>query len=67
MAQIRAVLTRTLFRGTSVAADPEQRKMSGLQPLHASLMNLERLRREFPDFDITTLPPIPEGLSLIHI
>jgi len=24
-------------------------------------MNLERLRREFPDFDITTLPTIPEG------
>ena len=24
-------------------------------------MNLERLRHEFPDFDITTLPPLPEG------
>lgn len=35
--------------------------MSGLQPLHASLMNLDRLRREFPDFDITTLPTLPEG------
>lgn len=35
--------------------------MSGFQPLHASLMNLDRLRREFPDYDITTLPPIPEG------
>ncbi|WMD22343.1 hypothetical protein RAS12_08165 [Achromobacter seleniivolatilans] len=35
--------------------------MTGFQPLHASLMNLERLRREFPDYDITTLPPIPDG------
>ncbi len=35
--------------------------MSGLQPLHAFLMNLDRLRREFPDYDITTLPTIPEG------
>jgi len=24
-------------------------------------MNLERLHREFPDYDITTLPPLPEG------
>jgi len=24
-------------------------------------MNLDRLRREFPDYDITTLPTIPEG------
>jgi len=47
--------------GDAVAADPEQRKMSRLQPLHASVMNLERLRREFPDFDTTTLPTLPEG------
>lgn len=26
-------------------------------------MNLDRLRREFPNYDITTLPPIPEGYS----
>lgn len=44
-----------------MATDSEQRKMSGLQPPLASLMNLERLRREFPDFDIATLPPLPEG------
>lgn len=24
-------------------------------------MNLDRLRREFPDYDITTLPTLPEG------
>ncbi|CAM3992353.1 hypothetical protein BOTU111921_05310 [Bordetella tumbae] len=24
-------------------------------------MNLERLRREFPNFDITTLPTLPDG------
>ena len=24
-------------------------------------MNLERLRREFPNYDITTLPTLPEG------
>ena len=24
-------------------------------------MNLDRLRREFPKFDISTLPPLPEG------
>lgn len=41
--------------------DAKQRKMPGFQPLHASLMNLERLRREFPDYDITTLPTLPEG------
>jgi|SRR5690606_9315619 len=35
--------------------------MSGFQPPHDSFMNLERLRHEFPDFDITTLPPLPEG------
>ena len=35
--------------------------MSAFQPPHASPMNLERLRREFPDFDITTLPTLPEG------
>jgi len=35
--------------------------MSGLYSPHTSLMNLERLRREFPDYDITTLPTIPEG------
>ncbi len=47
--------------GEIVTTDTKQRKMSVLQTLHASLMNLERLRREFPDFDITTLPPLPEG------
>ncbi|MET4576758.1 hypothetical protein ABIE13_001867 [Ottowia thiooxydans] len=41
--------------------DAERRKIPGLQPPHAFLMRLERLRREFPDFDITTLPTIPEG------
>lgn len=35
--------------------------MSGLYTPHACLMNLERLRREFPNFDIATLPPLPEG------
>ncbi len=39
--------------------------MPGLLPQLASpfafLMNLERLRREFPDYDITTLPTLPEG------
>lgn len=39
--------------------------MPGLLPQPASplafLMNLERLRREFPDYDITTLPTLPEG------
>ena len=35
--------------------------MSAFLPPHASPMNLERLRREFPDFDITTLPTLPEG------
>lgn len=35
--------------------------MSAFLPQYAFLMNLERLRREFPDFDITTLPPLPEG------
>lgn len=37
--------------------------MSAFQPPHASYMNLDRLRREFPDFDIATLPPLPEGYS----
>ncbi len=27
----------------------------------AFLMNLDRLRREFPDYDIATLPTLPEG------
>ncbi|WP_370539575.1 hypothetical protein [Achromobacter sp. UMC71] len=44
-------------------ADTEQRKMSNFLPLRACLMNLERLRREFPDYDITTLPTLPEGYS----
>ncbi|WP_249292514.1 hypothetical protein, partial [Achromobacter ruhlandii] len=48
-----------------VATGTEQRKMPGLLPQLASplafLMNLERLRREFPDYDITTLPTLPEG------
>ncbi len=44
-----------------MAANAEQRKMAGLPSQHACLMNLDRLRREFPDFDITTLPPLPEG------
>lgn len=35
--------------------------MPGLLPQHACLMNLERLRREFPDYDIATLPTLPEG------
>ncbi|CAB3844656.1 hypothetical protein LMG26846_01660 [Achromobacter insuavis] len=35
--------------------------MAGLPSPYACLMNLDRLRREFPDFDITTLPPLPEG------
>lgn len=35
--------------------------MPGLLPPHAFLMNLERLRREFPDYDIATLPTLPEG------
>ncbi|WP_255444607.1 hypothetical protein [Achromobacter sp. LC458] len=42
-------------------AGAEQRKMSGFHLLRAFLMNLERLRREFPDYDITTLPALPEG------
>ncbi|MGE8636148.1 MAG: hypothetical protein ACN6P8_21585 [Achromobacter piechaudii] len=46
---------------SSVAADTKQRKMPGFQLPHASLMNLDRLRREFPSFDISTLPPLPEG------
>lgn len=61
MAQIRAVLTQTLFGDTVATDDAKQRKMPGFQPLYASLMNLERLRREFPDYDITTLPTLPEG------
>lgn len=48
-----------------VATDTEQRKMPGLLPPLASplafLMNLDRLRREFPDYDIATLPTLPEG------
>ena len=44
-----------------MATDTEQRKMSGFHPPHACLMNLERLRREFPEFDIETLPTLPEG------
>ncbi len=39
--------------------------MPGLLPQLASplafLMNLDRLRREFPDYDIATLPTLPEG------
>lgn len=48
-----------------VATDTEQRKMPGLLSSLASplafLMNLDRLRREFPDYDIATLPTLPEG------
>ena len=36
-------------------------KCRAFQPQHAFFMNLERLRREFPDYDITTLPTLPEG------
>lgn len=39
--------------------------MPGLLPQLASPlafpMNLDRLRREFPDYDIATLPTLPEG------